>query len=50
MAAAEEHFLQLSETEQLEIALALSGTDAVNSSVAQEDEALARRLQVGRWT
>ena len=47
MAAAEEHhFLELTETEQLEIALALSGTDAVSTAV-QEDEALARQLQVG---
>lgn len=43
----ETHTLDLSEEEQLQIALALSADEQQLSSTAAEDERLARQLQVG---
>lgn len=43
----ETHTLELSEEEQLQIALALSADEQQLSANAAEDERLARQLQVG---
>lgn len=43
----ETHTLEISEEEQLQIALALSADEQQLSATAAEDERLARQLQVG---